>query len=76
MRKRLRALVLAQGVVSVKAVDPEKDSVYTPYYEFEQPVRGIASHRILAIDRGEREGFLKVSLKLEEEKGLSCFPPL
>ncbi len=73
VRKRLRALVLAQGVVSVKAVDPEKDSVYTPYYEFEQPVRGIASHRILAIDRGEREGFLKVSLKLEEEKGLSLF---
>lgn len=70
VRKRLRVVAGAQGILTAKAVDPEKQSVYEQYYEFRQPAAKIAPHRVLAIDRGEREGFLKVSLELEREKGV------
>lgn len=69
LRKRLRSLVLAQGMLCTKAADGE-DSVYRQYYEYTEPVRRAAHHRILAIDRGEREGFLKVSIELEESAAL------
>ena len=46
------------------------DSVYKNYYEYSEPVSKIAGHRVLAIDRGEREGFLKVSIDIEPEKCL------
>ena len=52
------------------AADPESDSVYKNYYEYSEPVSKIAGHRVLAIDRGEREGFLKVSIDIEPEKCL------
>ena len=70
IRKRLRVVAGAQGVLTAKAADPEKESVYEQYYEFSQPAAKIAPHRVLAIDRGEREGFLKVSLDLDREKGV------
>lgn len=56
------------GILVSKAAKPEEDSVYAQYYEFEEPLRKIAGHRVLAIDRGEREGFLKVSIRLDPEK--------
>ena len=62
-RKSLRQAFLRDAVVSSKGVKTE-DSVYTLYYDFTQPVRTIVSHRILAINRGEKEGFLKVALTL------------
>ena len=70
LRKRLRVVTLAQGILQTKAADPEKDSVYRQYYEFEEPVSKIAGHRVLAIDRGEREGFLKVSVEFDYEKAM------
>ena len=68
IRKRLRVVGQAQGILVSKAAKPEEDSVYAQYYEFEEPLRKIAGHRVLAIDRGEREGFLKVSIRLDPEK--------
>ena len=68
IRKRLRNLYNHGGTVTVKAIDPEKDSVYTMYYDHSEPVSKIASHRVLAIDRGEKEGLLKVSVTIETDK--------
>ncbi|MCQ2484155.1 MAG: RNA-binding transcriptional accessory protein [Clostridia bacterium] len=68
IRRRLRNLFTVLGVVNVKAADAETESVYEQYYDFSQPVKLIAGHRVLAIDRGEREGFLKVSVTLDNVK--------
>ena len=68
IRRRLRNLFTVSGEVVSKASDPEAESVYTQYYDFSQPVNKIAGHRVLAIDRGEREGFLKVSVTLDPVK--------
>ncbi len=65
IRKRLRYVCFAQGILSSKATKDE-DSVYSTYAEFSQPVAKLAGHRVLAIDRGEKEGFLKVSVRLDE----------
>ncbi len=68
IRRRLRNLFTVLGVVNVKASDESAQSVYEQYYDFSQPVDKIAGHRVLAIDRGEREGFLKVSVELDRVK--------
>ena len=68
IRRRLRNLFTVLGVVNVKASDETAQSVYEQYYDFSQPVDKIAGHRVLAIDRGEREGFLKVSVELDKVK--------
>ena len=66
-RAELRRYYHAFGMVkSVKAKD--EDSVYTQYYDYTEPVAKIPGHRILALDRGEREGFLKVSIAVEAER--------
>jgi uncharacterized protein len=71
IRKRLRVVTAAQGEVVSKAAKKDEDSVYSQYYDFRQSVRKIAGHRVLAIDRGEREGFLKVNIELERARGLN-----
>ncbi|MBQ5592124.1 MAG: RNA-binding transcriptional accessory protein [Clostridia bacterium] len=68
IRRRLRNLFTVLGVVNVKASDETAQSVYEQYYDFSQHVDKIAGHRVLAIDRGEREGFLKVSVELDRVK--------
>ncbi|MBO4894322.1 MAG: RNA-binding transcriptional accessory protein [Clostridia bacterium] len=68
IRRRLRNLFEVAGVVTATAVDPETDSVYKMYYDFSEEVKKIAGHRVLAIDRGEREKFLKVSVTLDPVK--------
>lgn len=68
IRRRLRNLLTLNGIVNVAAADPEKDSVYTMYYEFSEPVNRIANHRVSAIDRGEREKFLKVGISMDKVK--------
>lgn len=68
IRRRLRNLFSKVGVVTSKATDIEQDSVYTSYYDYSEPVEKIAGHRVLAIDRGEREGFLKVKVTLDDGK--------
>ena len=65
IRKKLRELFASQGLIVSKAADPDQDSVYTQYYDFSEKVSKIASHRVLAIDRGERENFLKVKVDLD-----------
>lgn len=70
VRRRLRNLYLVTGLVRVKAADDKKDSVYTAYYDYSESVEKIPDHRILAIDRGEKERFLKVSVSIDEEKAL------
>ena len=67
IRKELRALLNREGILRSKTAKDE-DSVYSMYYDFREPVRTIAAHRILAVNRGEREEFLKVSLEVPEEK--------
>ncbi len=68
IRRKLRIVAYSWGVLSSKAAKDE-DSVYKMYYEFSQPVGKIAGHRVLAIDRGEKEGFLKVSVDIDTAKG-------
>ncbi len=69
IRKALRGLMTREGILVTKAAK-EEDSVYSMYYDFREPVRSMAAHRILAVNRGEREEFLKVSLEVPEEKAL------
>ncbi len=69
IRKRLRSLMMAQGVLRSEAAK-EEDSVYRLYYEFSEPIRRIPGYRVLAINRGEREEFLKVSVVLDRVQAL------
>ena len=71
IRRRLRNLFTVGGVITVKAVDPEKKSVYENYYDFSDQVSRIADYKVLAVDRGEREGFLKVSVTLDPIKAMN-----
>ncbi len=71
IRKRLFNLVWYNGIVNSVAVDEEQDSVYTVYYKFAEPVKKISGHRVLAINRGEREKFLKVAITIDEAKPLN-----
>jgi uncharacterized protein len=65
MRQAVRDLCRKVAVIRSKARDPEKDTVYTMYYDYHEPVTRIPSHRILAINRGEQEDILKVGLELD-----------
>ncbi len=71
IRRRLRNLYTVIGVVSTSAADKDAESVYTNYYDYSEPVSKIAGHRVLAIDRGEREKFLKVSVTIDTIKAFS-----
>lgn len=70
LRKKLRALFIKTGMMTSAAVDPEEETVYKNYYEFSEPVFRIAGHRVLALDRGEREDKLKVSIVVPDESGI------
>ncbi|MDD4510144.1 MAG: Tex family protein [Oscillospiraceae bacterium] len=69
IRKMLRALFWNQGKLQSKQAT-EEDSVYRLYYAFEQPVAKLQGHQILAINRGEREGFLKCGISIDPEWAL------
>ena len=64
-RKKLRELAFRTGVLESKKAKDE-DSVYSMYYDFSQEVRNLPGHRILAVNRGEREELLKVSIRMDE----------
>ena len=68
IRKQLRELYLRRAVLVSKsaAAEPE-DSVYRLYYDFRSPVSRLQGHQVLAVNRGEREGVLKVSVELDVE---------
>ncbi len=65
-RKAIREKTFKDGVISSKATG-EEDSVYRNYYDFKEPATRVAPHRVLAIDRGEKEKFLSVSIDIDEE---------
>lgn len=69
LRAQLRRFYQTFGLVKSKAAK-EEDSVYAGYYDFSQAVNKIAGHRVLALDRGEREGFLKVTAEVDAEKAV------
>lgn len=71
VRKELRELYLRRGTLVSKAAEKEpEDSVYRLYYDFKSPVSRVQGHQVLAINRGEREEILKVSVELDEETAL------
>ena len=69
IRKALRQKMERQAVITEQAVDAEKESVYELYYQFSAPVSRLQNHQILAINRGEKEEFLKVSIALPGVEG-------
>ena len=69
LRKALRGLLSRQGHLRSVAVK-EEDSVYRLYYDFDQPLPRLAGHQILAVNRGEKEGFLSVTVLLDREAAL------
>jgi len=76
IRKKLRGLFMAQGQITTKQARDE-DSVYADYYDYQGPVARMPGHRVLAINRGEKEGFLKVSVELETKTALQAvYAPL
>ncbi len=66
-RSWIRKTTMKKGKVTSTAKDPEAESVYEMYYEFEEPVSKLAGHRILALNRGEKEKFLTVKVEAPEE---------
>ena len=69
IRKSLRSLVQSKGWLTARAAK-EEDSVYALYYDFRRGVGRVQGHQVLAINRGEKEGFLKVSVELDRELAL------
>ena len=67
-RTRIRDLTFKKGRVTSTAKDPEAESVYEMYYEFDEPVAKLAGHRILALNRGENEKILTVKVEAPEEE--------
>ena len=65
-RKSLRALTFDHGMLTVTKAK-EEDSVYAQYYEYSEPLKKVPGHRILAINRGEKEEFLKVSVEISSD---------
>ena len=72
IRKELRNVMQKQAVIrSTVAKDKEEEGeVYSHYFDFTQPLSKVQGHQVLAFNRGEREGFLKVTVELEDEKAL------
>ena len=67
-RKEIKKLCYREGTIVTKASKAKEKSNYEMYYEYQEALKYIPSHRILAINRGEKEGFLKVSLDKPEDK--------
>ena len=70
IRKLLREFTVNYGSLTTKGTT-EEHSVYDNYYEFSEPIKKLKGHRVLAINRGEKEEFLKVSVTLPEEDGIA-----
>ena len=70
IRKMLREFTMRNGSLSSKGTT-EETSVYENYYDFSEPIKKLKGHRVLAINRGEKEEFLKVAVTLPEEDGIA-----
>ena len=62
-RKQIKQICYREGIISTKASNPEEKSIYQMYYDFSEKVNKIPSHRILAINRGEKEEYIKVKIE-------------
>ena len=71
IRAHLRPIFRKNALLKSTATNEEQDSVYTNYYDYTEAVKKIAGHRVLAVNRGEKEGFLKVGLVLEPSLALN-----
>ena len=67
-RKNIKRICYREGVIVTKASKPEEKSSYEMYYDFSESINRLPSHRILAINRGEKEEFLKVKIDKPEDK--------
>ncbi len=67
LRKSIRKLYEKAAKIESKAADEEAETVYQNYYDYSEPVSKIAGHRVLALDRGEKENALKVAVVIDEE---------
>ena len=67
-RSRIRKLTFDQGTLTSKAKDPEAESVYEMYYEFQERLSKLPGHQVLALNRGEKEKFLKVDIAAPVEQ--------
>jgi uncharacterized protein len=70
-RKWVRTYTWNQGVLEAKAVDADETSVYEMYYDYQEPIRTMPSHRVLAVRRAEREGILKLKINVQEDEVFS-----
>ena len=66
----LRAFTNNTGAIGVEAVDADEKTVYEAYYDFSEPVSKIPNHRILAINRGETEGKLRVRVRVDQQQAI------
>ena len=69
LRKTLRSLLEREGKLCSQAAG-EEDSVYRLYYDFTQPLSRLQGHQVLAVNRGEKEGFLKVRVEMDRDRAL------
>lgn len=67
-RKKIKGICYREAVINVKASKPEEKSSYDMYYDFNESIKRLPSHRILAINRGKKEEFLKVKIDKPEDK--------
>jgi len=70
-RKYIRNVIRLNGFLECSAVNPEAESVYEMYYNFSAPVNKVLGHRVLAVNRGEKEEFLKAGIKVEADRPLA-----
>ncbi len=70
VRSFIRELTVSEGLIVSSAKDQEAESVYTNYYDYSEPVKKIAGHRVLALNRGEAEKILSVSIQAPEENAI------
>ena len=66
LRDWIRKETMKKGMLVIQAKDDKKESVYEMYYDYKEPVRSIRHHRVLALNRGEKEDFLKAKIELDE----------
>ena len=68
-RKDIKKVILESGSINSKGLE-EEDSVYRMYYDYREPIRAIANHRVLAINRGEKDKKLKINIEIDEGRVL------
>ena len=76
VRKRVRNLVRIYGVITSECAKEDTDSVYATYYDFSQGISKLAHHRVLALNRGEKEEFLRVNIRTDDTRPQSVIRSL